>query len=282
MVLEAWNREDSNKFLNNSDRYISSENAMTLRCIIVDDEFPSLDELSHLLGEMEGVDVLACIASGNKAITKIKELGPDVVFLDIKMPGLDGFDVAKEVIIFQKPPFIVFATAYDEYAVKAFDIKAIDYILKPFSKERLSKTVQRLKEAKAKHLDQSDIIEIIDKLKDNLSTKEFVRIAVLENGRIVLLSPLDVFFCSAYEGTSKAHTGDNSLSCPATIDELENRLQSENFFRVHRSFLVNLNHIKDIVPWFNGKYLITMRDSRLTEITVSRNKIKALKKKLAL
>ena len=255
---------------------------MKLRCIIVDDELPSLDELSHLLTEIGGVDILACVDSGRKALTKIGELRPDVVFLDIKMPGLDGFDVAKEILTFNEPPLIVFATAYDEYAVKAFDIKAIDYILKPFSKQRLRRTVERIREAREKGSDQSDLKEIIDKLKDRSATKEFVRVSVIENGRIMLLSPKEVFFCNAHEGASRVHTEDNSFSSPATLNELESHLESEDFFRVHRSFIINLNHIRDIVPWFNGKYLITMQDSRSTEITVSRNNVKSLKKLLAL
>ncbi|MBW1708072.1 MAG: response regulator transcription factor [Deltaproteobacteria bacterium] len=255
---------------------------MTLRCIIVDDELPSLDELSHLLSEMDGVDVLACENSGKKALTKIKELRPDVVFLDIKMPGLNGFDVAKEILTFKETPLIVFATAYDEYAVKAFDINAIDYILKPFSKKRLTSTVQRIKQTKTKGLDQSDLKEIIERLGDRSPVKEFVRVSVLKNGRIMLISPEDIFFCSAHEGKSSVHIKERSFPSPATLNELANHLRADNFFRVHRSFLVNLRYIKDIVPWFNGKYLITMQDNQSTEITVSRNNVKPLKKILAL
>ena len=255
---------------------------MLLRCIIVDDELPSLDELSHLLSGMDGVDVLACENNGKKALAKIKELGPDVVFLDIKMPGLNGFDVAKEVLTFKEPPLIVFATAYDEYAVKAFDINAIDYILKPFSRKRLTSTVQRIKQAKAKGLDHSDLKEIVDRLGDRLPTREFVRVSVLKNGRIMLIPPEEVFFCSAHEGRSIVHIKDKSFPCPATLNELEKHLKADSFFRVHRSFLVNLGYIKDIVPWINGKYLITMQDDQSTEITVSRNNVKPLKKILAL
>ena len=255
---------------------------MKLRCVIVDDEIPSCDELFHLLTTIEDVEVVSSANSGKEALTRIKELKPDVVFLDIKMPGMDGFGVAREIINFHNPPSIVFATAYDEYALEAFDVNAIDYILKPFSKERLEKTVQRVKEAGPKALNHSDLKEIIDKLKGDLQTREFVRVSVIEKGRILLFSPLEVFFCSAYEGKSKVFTEDRSFFCPATLNELEDRLKGENFFRVHRSFLVNLNYIREIVPWFNGKYLITMQDSQSTEITVSRNRVKPLRKIFAL
>ena len=255
---------------------------MSLRCIIVDDELPSLDELSHLLTEIEGVDVLACVDNGQKALTKIKELRPDVVFLDIKMPGMNGFDVAREILRFETSPLIVFATAYDDYAIEAFDVKAIDYILKPFSKKRLGETIKRLKETKTKTITRSDLDGIIDELKDNLPTKEFVRVSVLENGRIILLSPREVFFCRAHEGKSRVYVTDKSFLCPVTLNELEEHLKAQNFLRVHRSYLVNLSHIKNIVPWFNGKYLITMHDSHSTEITVSRNNVKILKKVIAL
>jgi len=183
---------------------------MTLRCIIVDDELPALDELSHLLTEIEGVEVLACVDNGQKALTEIKELKPDVVFLDIKMPGLNGFAVAKEILTFKHSPLIVFATAYDEYAIDAFDVKAIDYILKPFSKKRLGKTVQRLREVGAKALNPSDLRDIIDKLKGNLSTREFIRVSVLDNGKIRLLSPKRYFFAAL----TKADPGSMSRTNP--------------------------------------------------------------------
>lgn len=255
---------------------------MKLRCIIVDDEIPSCDELCHLLAEIEDVEIVSCANNGAEALTKIKELKPDVVFLDIKMPGMDGFDVAREIIAYPNPPSIVFATAYDEYAIEAFDIKATDYILKPFSKERLVNTVQRLKETRVKGLDLSDFNEIVDRFKDSLSTREFVRISVVEKGKIIILSPHEVFFCSAYESKSKAFTRDKFFFCPSTLNELENHLKRENFFRVHRSYLVNLNYIREIFPWFNGKYLITMQDSQSTEIPVSRNRVKPLRKILAI
>ena len=225
---------------------------------------------------------MACVANGQKALNKIKELRPDVVFLDIKMPGMNGFDVAREILISEPSPLIVFATAYDEYAIKAFDVKAIDYILKPFSKKRLGETVKRLKETKTKAITRSDLGEIIDKLKDNLSKREFVRVSVLENGRIVLLSPRAIFFCRAHEGKSRVYVTDKSFLCPVTLNELEEHLKAQNFLRVHRGYLVNLSRIKNIVPWFNGKYLITMQDSQSTEITVSRNNVRTLKKVLAL
>lgn len=255
---------------------------MKLRCIIVDDEVPSCDELSHLLTEIKDVEIVSCANNGTEALTRIKELKPDVVFLDIKMPGMDGFDVAREIIAYPNPPSIVFATAYDEYAIEAFDVKAVDYILKPFSKERLGKTVQRLKEAKVKSLDPSDLKEIVDRFNDRLSTKKFVRISVIEKGRIILLAPHEVFFCSAYEGKSKVFTRDESFFCQTTLNELEDRLKGENFFRPHRSFLINLNHIREIAPWFDGKYVITMQDSQSTEIPVSRNRAKPLREILAL
>ena len=139
-----------------------------------------------------------------------------------------------------------------------------------------------MKETKTKAITRSDLGEIIDKLKDNLSKREFVRVSVLENGRIVLLSPRAIFFCRAHEGKSRVYVTDKSFLCPVTLNELEEHLKAQNFLRVHRGYLVNLSRIKNIVPWFNGKYLITMQDSQSTEITVSRNNVRTLKKVLAL
>ncbi|MCX5851306.1 MAG: LytTR family DNA-binding domain-containing protein [Deltaproteobacteria bacterium] len=251
--------------------------SMKLRCVIVDDEIPSCDELSHLLGEREDVEVVGCAHGGREAVACIKELEPDVVFLDIKMPDMNGFDVAREMITVQHPPSIVFATAYDEYAIEAFEVRAADYILKPFSRERLEETVQRLKESRTARLNPPDLRDIIDGLENRFSEKRFIRISVIEKGKILLVSPTEIFFCSAIEGKSKIFTKSGSYFCPMTLNELEDRLKKEHFFRAHRSHLVNLDHIREVVPWIDGKYLISMGDNRCTEIPVSRSSVKHLK-----
>ncbi|MBN2283730.1 MAG: response regulator transcription factor [Deltaproteobacteria bacterium] len=255
---------------------------MILRCIIADDERPSRDELLHLLSEMGDVEILACVQNGKEALELLKKTRPDVVFLDIRMPVVSGFDVAREILTFPDPPAIVFATAYDEYAIQAFDIRAVDYLLKPFSRERLTETVQRLKEARVKKLDLSDLKEIIERVEGTLESKKLVRIPVADKGKILLLPPVDVFFCSTTDSKIRVCTWEESYSCGMTLNELENRLKDEHFLRVHRGCLVNLNHVRGLIPWFDGKYLLTMGDSHGTEIQVSRNNAKHLKRILHL
>ncbi|HPQ44520.1 MAG TPA: LytTR family DNA-binding domain-containing protein [Syntrophales bacterium] len=255
---------------------------MMLRCAIVDDELPACDELSHLLQEMDGVEVISCAHSGVEALASIKTVAPDVVFLDIKMPGLSGFDVAREILTLSEPPFIVFATAYDEYAVDAFDLKAVDYILKPFSRDRVVKTVERLRELSGKKLDISALKAVVDQLNRKTSRKNFTRVSVVEKGKILLISPEEISHCRAYYGRSEVFTKDRSFFSSATLDELEKRLSNENFFRMHRSYLVNLEYIRDVVPYINGKYLITLHGGCAIDIPVSRRRAQALKEILAL
>ena len=173
---------------------------MKIRCIIVDDEPPAVDELAYILSKIEDVEVIASSNSASKAIKEIRTKKPDLVFLDIHMPVKSGFHVARMVSSFDRPPLIIFATAFDQYAVRAFDANAIDYVLKPFSEDRIRKSIERAKEVISSK-DKAVTIRELDRLMESIdkTRNSVVRISVENKGRILLLDPDNIFFCKSEE-----------------------------------------------------------------------------------
>jgi len=258
---------------------------MKIRCIIVDDEPPAVDELTYILSRIEDVEVVASSNSASKAIKEIRTKKPDLVFLDIHMPAQNGFHVARMVSSFDRPPLIIFATAFHQYAVRAFDANAIDYVLKPFSEDRIRKSIERAKEVissngKAVTIREIDrLMESIDKTRNSV-----VRISVENKGRILLLDPDSIFFCKSEEKKIIISTQNDQFNCHgvSTLNELETVLMSYPFFRTHRAHLVNLSYIREVIPWFNGRYILNMSDDKSTEIPVSRKRARNFKKKLGI
>jgi two-component system LytT family response regulator/two-component system response regulator LytT len=258
---------------------------MKIRCIIIDDEPPAVDELAYILSRIEDVEVVASSNSASKAIKEIRAKKPDLVFLDIHMPVKSGFHVARIVSSFDRPPLIIFATAFDQYAVRAFDANAIDYVLKPFSENRIRKSIERAKElisSRGKTVTIRELDRLIESIGGN--EKSVVRISVENKGRILLLDPENIFFCRSEEKKIFINTQNNQFICHSisTISELETILLPYYFFRTQRAYLVNLSYIKEVIPWFNGRYLVNMSDDKSTEIPVSRSRARNFKKKLGL
>jgi DNA-binding LytR/AlgR family response regulator len=257
---------------------------MKIRCIIVDDEQPALDELRYLLSQYDDIEIVAETNSANKAVDLIKKSLPDLVFLDIQMPGKTGFDVLHELSGMAKMPLIVFVTAFDNYAVKAFEESAVDYLLKPLSVHRLDMTLQRVRQ---KLLDESggDIQKRLQVLLSQMETpKEMLKVSVENNGRIQLLAPAEIVYCLFEDGRIFVHTRDQTfpLYSIATMDKLSEHLVRAGFFRAHRAVLVNLNCIHEFSPWFNGKYNLIMADTKRSELTVSRTRVKEFKQRLGI
>lgn len=257
---------------------------MKIRCIIVDDEPPSIDELGYIVSKIDDIEVVGSASSASKAIQAIGKFQPDLVFLDIQMPGRNGFHVAREVASYPAPPLIIFATAFDQYAIQAFEENAIDYVLKPFSEARIRKSVDR---AKAVILSKTKELETPQNLENLISSLSEIcqplnRVTVENKGRLVLLDPKNVFFCKTKLKKITVYTQDKKLMCHgiSSLDELEKRLKLYQFFRTHRTYLVNLARVGEIIPWFNGRYLLIMSDKSSTEIPVSRTRVKDLKEKL--
>ncbi len=257
---------------------------MKIRCIIVDDEPPARDELAWLLSEHDDIEIVDRAGSASGAIAAIRKHGPDLVFLDIEMPGGSGFDVVEGISDMENPPLFIFATAYDRYAVQAFEESAADYILKPFSGKRLSKSLDKIRKELSSRIPGDIRGEIASLLGEARKPSAVTRVSVEQKGRILLLNPDEIVFCEYADKRVMVHTRDRNrpLHGISTMEKLEKHLASGPFFRSHRNYLVNLDHIKAFVPWFNGKYNLTMDDDGATEIVVSRGRVKAFKERLGI
>ena len=254
-----------------------------IRCLLVDDEPPALDELSYLLSAFEDVTVAGTASSASQALEEIARLRPDVVFQDIQMPGATGFHVLEHAMENPHPPLFVFATAYDQYAIRAFEDNAVDYLLKPVSRERLSKCLDRLRCLLRRPTSpgQPNLEALLRGLATNPS---LVRISVESGGRVLLLRHADVVFIRTEERRVMVHTRDAHYPHHGlgTLDRLEEKLAALSFFRANRGELVNLAQVRDFAPWFNGKYMLTMRDNAATEITVSKARVREFRDQLGL
>jgi two-component system, LytTR family, response regulator LytT len=252
---------------------------MTLNTLIVDDERPARDELSYLLKGFPEINVVGQGKNGLEAVSLIKEHNPDLVFLDVQMPGLDGFGVIKKLVAGKvRVPQIVFATAYDNYAVQAFEVNAVDYVLKPFDKGRIAKAIQRAKKAVESN---ASAVERLESLVDKLGlekTPQPVKLLVKSQSRLMLVDAEDMVFASIEDGTITIFT--REFEGPPnyrTIEELAGALEAESFWRAHRSYLVNIHHIKEVMPWFKSSYMLKMNDRKQTEVPVSRAQTKRLR-----
>ena len=258
---------------------------MALTTLIVDDEQLARDELAYLLKSLDGVDIVAQGKNGVEAVSLIKEHEPDLVFLDVQMPGLDGFGVIKKLVAQKVPmPQIVFATAFDQYAVKAFEVNALDYILKPFDKKRIAQTVQKAiknikdQEEEAPMPDTASRLESVIKLLESKQPQPRAKVLIRAAGRMILVDQRDICYASIEDGVITVYTSsvEGESNC-RTLEELADSLDANLFWRAHRSYLVNINRIKEVVPWFKSSYQLRMDDKKQTEIPVSRAQTKRLR-----
>ncbi len=260
---------------------------MSLRVLIVDDEPLARQELQYLLESAGGVEVLALGRNGIEAVELIRAHKPDVVFLDVQMPGLDGFGVLKK--LFEKKmhmPQIVFATAYDQYAVRAFEVNAVDYLLKPFDRVRVGKTIEKARAG----IPGADLagesattakLDALLKLVENAAQPARIatgKVVVRAQSRLLLVDQKEICFAAIDEGAISVTTVavEGQSNC-RTLEELLEQLNPEMFWRAHRSFVVNIQHIREVVPWFKSSFQLRMDDPKKTEIPVSRNQTKRLR-----
>ena len=254
---------------------------MPINTIIVDDEKPAREELAFLLKAFPEINLQAQGKNGLEAVNLIKEHSPDLLFLDVQMPGLDGFGVLKKLVERKlKVPHVVFATAFDQYAVQAFDVNAVDYILKPFDKARIAKAVQKAKKEIEAH---TSTAERLEKLVAQLAAPKPVsappsKILIKSQQRMLLVDSSDLIFASIEGGLISvvAREVEGSSQC-RTLEELHATLDADSFWRPHRSYLVNVHHIKEVVPWFKSSFMIKMNDKKQSEIPVSRQQTKRLR-----
>jgi two-component system response regulator LytT len=251
-----------------------------IAALIAEDEQLACDELAYLLKEFPDVEVVGTAKNGLQALKLIQDLEPDVVFMDVQMPGLDGLGVIRKLQENNVPlPYFVLATAYEQYAVEAFRLEALDYLLKPIEKERLALSIERARRIAAeKAKSQPPETSPLPRTAPH-RTKLLIRNA----NRNLIVDASEVVYATIDDGLiTVVATGLEGQSNYRTIEELQSNLDPETFWRVHRSYLVNINRIKEVIPWFKSSYMLRMDDKKQTEIPVSRVQTKRLRTLLKL
>ena len=241
---------------------------ITTRVLIVDDEPLARERLRMLLANDPTVAVVGEAGDAGSAADAIRALAPDLVFLDVQLPAATGFDVI-ESIGADKMPFVVFVTAYDRYALKAFDVHALDYLLKPFDRERFRQALTRAQQAIERHTGgdlEQRLLAIVKDLK--ASPNRVDRFVVKTGGRVFFVRNDEIDWVEAAGNYVKLHVGTESHLLRETMQSVESRLDREQFFRIHRSHIVNIERIRELQPWFNGEYVVFLKNG--TRLTLSR------------
>lgn len=234
-----------------------------LKALVVDDEAPARSELRYLLEEAGGVEVVGEASNAQEALQLIKAIPYDVVFLDIDMPGLSGMQLAEVLVQLERQPAVIFVTAYSEHAVKAFEVQATDYLMKPVEVDRLRQAIERL-------IPSEDAPARIE------------RVPVEKAGRKLLLQVGEIFYIMAKDDYSYIFTSDERYLSTISLAQLEQKLEPQGFFRVHRRFVVNLSQVNEVAPMYGGTMLLTLKDKAATQVPASRRRVPSLKKALGL
>lgn len=254
---------------------------MTIRTVVADDEELAREELCFLLESFEEIEVIGQAENGLEAVALVEELSPDLLLLDIQMPGLDGFQVVQRFVKAAHIPQFVFVTAYDQYAIKAFEVNAIDYLLKPVERSRLKEAISRAKKKLGEDQPiQSQLERLLGALERGHRQK---RLVIRVGERYILVDDSDIVYANVEDGVVTVVTDQVSgTSNVRTLEELAASLDPDVFWRVHRSYIVNLERIREVIPWFNRTIQLKMTDPSGTEIPVSRSQTRRLKEHLNL
>lgn len=234
-----------------------------IKALVVDDEAPARSELRYLLEEAGGVEVIGEASNAQEALQLIKAIPYDVVFLDIDMPGISGMQLAEALSQAERQPAVVFVTAHSEHAVKAFEVAAVDYLVKPVELKRLQAAISRLRPPEE-------------------APARIERIPVEKAGRKLLIQVQDIYYVMAKDDYSYIFTANERFLSTMSLSQLESRLEPQGFFRVHRRFVVNLAQVREVVPMYGGTMLLTLKDAAGTQVPASRRRVPALKKALGL
>lgn len=257
------------------------------RCMIVDDESPAREELRFLLSVYEDIEVVAQASYGTEAIQKCKEYKPNLVFLDIQMPLMSGIEVANALHTSPWLPIIIFTTAYDDFALQAFETNAVDYLLKPISKERLQKALDKSRELltslenakeerSLKHVEEN-------KVRADLSnaSKSIKKICLYKNGSLIPVAFGTILYAVVENNNTRIVTDKDIFDYPYPLSHLEEKLADPIFFRCHRNYIINLDYMEKIETWFNGTYRVHLKACE-EKVPVSRNKVKDFKRIMAI
>lgn len=255
---------------------------MSVTAVVVDDELLARDELTYLLRQTGRVQVVAEAASGPAALQAVERYGPDVVFLDVQMPEMSGFDVARQLVAREHPPVLVFATAYDDYALQAFEVSAVDYLLKPFEAVRVRRAAERLEALVRGRQPAVDLGRLEEFLARVQGTRPLQRLALEQNGRTVLVNPADVLYASSAETGTLVLTAQGEFQTPLPLQDLADRLRSGHFARVHRQYVVNLERVTEFIPWPGGTGSLVLNDRAKTQVPVARTQVRRVKELLGI
>ncbi len=246
---------------------------MNTTCLIIDDEKLARDLLSEYLESFPEIEILGECAKGNEAVEKIDKLKPDLIFLDVQMPGMNGFDVLAEI---DHDPYVIFTTAYDQYAIKAFESNAVDYLLKPLDEERFRLAVNRA--LKQKKLEQSNIGDLLDSIRSERKGSYDSHIFVQKSEKLYNLQVDEIVYLEASGDYTIISTKADQFVSSSGIGKLDEIMNPDIFIRVHRSTIINLNFLKEIERHFNGGMVVKMQNGK--SFPVSRTYAKAIRKKV--
>jgi two-component system LytT family response regulator len=249
---------------------------MSITAIIVDDEQLARELILEYLENFPEIEVIDQCDNGEEAIHKINELHPDILFLDVQMPGCNGFEVLENL---NKVPLIIFSTAHSQYALKAFEVSAVDYLLKPYSEERFNRAVVSAMKKDHRYEEMSDkIISLMNMVQQSQNQSPLKRLFVKLNDRVVPVDVSTIEWLEAQDDYTRLHTHDRSYLVGQTLTNILAMLDPGLFFRIHRSSVVNLHYIKEIVKSFKGNYQVHMASG--AKLPVGRTRLKQLKEKI--
>lgn len=239
---------------------------ITFTCILIEDELHTREELKYLLEPYECIEIIGEAADGISGYELIKQLKPDLVFLDISMPGMSGIELASRMVFLNKEPKVIFTTAHREYALNAFDLGAFDYLLKPYEASRIQKMIQKLIQSEGSKSTESKV--------DKLAEPKSHKLAVQSRDKVILIDLKSILYCSSENEKVKVVSTLGEFESTMTLSEIA---EKTTLFRIHRGILVNLDYAQELYPWFNGTYQLVLRDDQRTTLTVSRSYVKQLK-----
>jgi two-component system, LytTR family, response regulator len=239
-----------------------------VRVLVADDEPLARERLKLLLAREDWLELVAECPNGPDAIASIEKLQPDLVFLDVQMPGATGFEVI-EAVGPERMPLVVFVTAFDQYALRAFDVHALDYLLKPFDRERFDQALGRARQQLERRSNgdlERRLLQLVEDLRP--SAQRLERFVIKSGGRVFFVRAEEIDWIEAAGNYVKLHVGDEAHLFRETMNALEAQLDSQTFFRIHRCHIVNIERIKELQPWFNGEYVVFLKNG--TRLTLSR------------
>jgi two-component system LytT family response regulator len=247
-----------------------------ITCLIIEDEKPSRERLKSFVSGNNSLDLIDEAENAIDAIKKINEQKPQLIFLDVQLPDLSGLDILK---VIKHKPFVIFTTAYDQYALNAFQNNAIDFLLKPFSQESFNKAIDKVKE---KIQFVPDVVSEMGKFLEQVRIQAnlLTRIPAKVGEKIFILGVQDILYFKSKDKVVFAHLKNDYYIINYTLDELQQRLNNEQFFRIHRSTIVNLDFVRTIEPFGGGTFLMRLKDSQKSELQISRNAAREIREKL--